>query len=296
MVVIALRVGQLEDRIIAMGCQRQRGDCAQQRAPRDILPGHDKRPDTLHLAQRDPMLDRVALAGVDFQALAQCILRWRGLARGFQNAADLFQCRGAVGYGLGVDRGEVIGNVHPAAKRLRDSAGPFKKVPEIDMWRQEVWPQADGGLKGLFRSIRLTNTAEKVGGLTSTDLGALTITQLGGLSSTRLGALKTTQIGGLTTTQIAALTTTQLGGLTANEIGALTTTQMGGLTTTQLAAFTVTQIRGFTTTDLAALTTTQFGGLTSTEIGALTTGQIAGLTTTQITNLRVRPETLCGIA
>ncbi len=85
-------------------------------------------------------------------------------------------------------------------------------------------------------------------GLTSTDIGALTMAQLKGLTSTQIAALDpTTQLSGFSSTDIGALSNAQIGGLVSTEVGALSATQLKGLTSTQLGVLdAATQIDGLT--------------------------------------------------
>ncbi|MBF0161560.1 MAG: hypothetical protein HQL88_04655, partial [Magnetococcales bacterium] len=121
-------------------------------------------------------------------------------------------------------------------------------------------------------------TPEQMGALSGTQIAGLTPAQIGALSSLQVPMLNPTQLRGLSKTQLGTLTPEQFGGLSSTQIAVLSNAQLDGLTTRQMAGLSGAQLAGMSSTQLASLTTTQAGALNSTQMAALTPTQQAGIT------------------
>ncbi|MBF0185877.1 MAG: DUF4347 domain-containing protein, partial [Magnetococcales bacterium] len=127
----------------------------------------------------------------------------------------------------------------------------------------------NGDLNG-FRDIFLYKIIDgRNGGLSSTQMAGLSVTQLDGLTSLHLTAFSDDQLNGLTSTKFTSLADTQLDGLTADQLMSLANTQLDGLSSLQLASLADTQLAGFSSQQVAALADTQLAALSSSQLALL---------------------------
>ena len=70
-------------------------------------------------------------------------------------------------------------------------------------------------------------TPDQMGGLTGTQISALSVIQTAALTPTQIGSLSADAVSNLTAAQIAGLSLPQFGGLTGAQVGALTAADYG---------------------------------------------------------------------
>ena len=90
---IGIGVAELQDRIVGVGAEGQRGNPAEQGLAVHLARGRDDRPFALALAQADIVLRDVGLVLVEIEALAQRILGMGIEIAAFKHASDLLQHR-----------------------------------------------------------------------------------------------------------------------------------------------------------------------------------------------------------
>jgi hypothetical protein len=135
-------------------------------------------------------------------------------------------------------------------------------------------------------------SVEAIGGLTATQIAALSVEAIGGLTA-QIAALSVEAVGGLTAAKIAALSADAVAGFTVEQVASMTNDALAGFTATQTAQFTNEVVAGFTAGQVTSLIAEAFGGFSVTQMGQFTADALGGVSVAQAQNLSV--EALSGL-
>ena len=141
--VVAIGLGQLEDRIVGIAAKRQRRERIDQLAERNVIRGRQDRPFAEPLADGAPVLPRFQLVGPKLDRLPHVRLGLFQQAGIFHHPADMLQHHHAVGHLVGRGLGREINEAAPLVDGQHAEPGILIGTAEINLGVPELGIKLD---------------------------------------------------------------------------------------------------------------------------------------------------------
>ena len=160
LLVVTVRIGHLQQRVIGIGRYGKRGNRPHQRGPGHIVPRRHHRPFALPLPEREVVLDDVMLVRVDLQTLPQGVFGMLVDAAALENAANLLECHDLVADRGAGDAGQPPDDRIPLKIGLVDRALAFEQGSQIDIRRDEIGIEGNRLFQRFLGAVQVVEFAE----------------------------------------------------------------------------------------------------------------------------------------